>query len=86
MFLCHVKDGLSTPLPSACVCQAKKEEKLEAVDVGHVRHEFDTWKSEGRWTPINLAIAALIHLGKKIIKKKKWRKGDKPVQFLKYNF
>lgn len=49
---------------------SKKEEKLEAVDVGHVRHEFDTWKSEGRWTPINLAIVALIHLGKKIIKKK----------------
>lgn len=82
MFLCHVKDGLSTPPPSACVCQAKKEEKLEAVDVGHVRHEFDTWKSEGRWTPINLAIVALIHLGKKIIKKKNGEKETNLYSFL----
>lgn len=77
MFLCCVKDRLSAPLPSACVCQAKKEEKLEAVDVGDVRHELDTWKSEGRWTPINLAIVTLIHLEEK--------NGEEPVQFLKYN-
>lgn len=63
-----MKDRLSAPLPSVSVCQSKKEEKLEAVDVGDVRHELDTWKSDGRWTPINLAIVALVHPEKKMEK------------------